>query len=559
MRRSTRGIVLALGSVGFAAVAALPACSGTNTTSFGPVDGGGGGDGTSGGGGPNGSGSGAGRLSSTGSGTGSGGGSMTQPACPTGLTCDVACTGGATTTITGKVYDPAGKVGIYGVAVYVPAAPLVPLPKGVPTGNDACSCGALFQSGAIVNTTTGEDGSFTLSNVPVGSSVPLVLQVGKWRRSLSVNVKACSDNAQADGMLTLPGTIPAGDTDDNMPDIAVSTGAADSLECLLVRMGVSKSEYVPGTSTAGHVHIFSGGNPANEQNLGFGVTAGAPEETPMPNAPASPTALWSTYEQMMPFDVVLLSCEGGETYNAVPTSLEKYLDLGGRAFASHYHYAWFAGPLDTQQGYSPPGDWGTNLATWTSGENSIQTAANDIGATVNQTLNVGGGPFPKGVILDKWLMDNQALGTDQVPPTELAIWQPRFNAMVTSQNPPSQPWLTADQASGAGGMTMYFSFDTPVGAAIPPGGTTPNYCGRAVFSDLHVSGNTDNCNGGNQEGLEPSCDDPTRPPPASCDDVDLSPQEKVLEFMLFDLSSCVVSDAATISEDASLPPPPQSK
>src|SRR5439155_5909867 len=123
----------------------------------------------------------------------------------------------------GKVYDPAKKNPLYNAAVYVPATPLTPLPKGVPTGNDACNCGALFQSGALTNATTAVDGSFTLTNVPVGAEVPLVIQIGKWRRQFKVNVAQCTDNPQADKSLSFPSTVAAGNTDDNIPDIAVST------------------------------------------------------------------------------------------------------------------------------------------------------------------------------------------------------------------------------------------------------------------------------------------------------------------------------------------------
>ena len=86
---------------------------------------------------------------------------------------------------------------------------------------------------------------------------------------------------------------------------------------------------------------------------------------------------------------------------------------------------------------------------------------------------------------------------------------------------------------------MYFSFDTPVNAPPSPDGGAPNYCGRAVFSDLHVGGDpsvSDNA---------PGCDS----------NVPLSPQERALEFMLFDLSSCVIPDTVTGSPGVPFPPP----
>jgi hypothetical protein len=63
-----------------------------------------------------------------------------------------------------------------------------------------------------------------------------------------------------------------------------------------------------------------------------------------------------------------------------------------------------------------------------------------------------------------------------------------------------------------------FQFTTPVEV------TPDQRCGKVVYSDMHVSGN-----GG--EG-------PTYP--ESCgDDLTMSPQEKALAFMLFDLASCI--------------------
>jgi len=492
-------------------------------------------------GGPNGTGTGSGD-GNPGSGSGSYGGlgsgstpppgtdAAPIPVCPTGLQCNVSCSGGGTTSISGKVYDPAGKNPLYNVVVYVPATPLVPLPKGVPTGGDACECGALFKSGAVVSTATAVDGSFTLTNVPVGSSVPLVIQVGKWRKAYTVNVASCQDNAQPDKSLAFPSTVAAGNTNDNIPDIAVSTGGADTLECLMLRIGLASSEYVAGPGS-GHVHIYSGGDPT-----GFSL-GGSPESPPMPGAPQSSTSLWSTQAQLMPYDIVLLSCEGGETYDANPPALEAYLNAGGRAFGSHFHYSWFSGPLESLQNYSAPADW-NNLATWS----VDQGDDNLIGGVIDQTLNGSANPFPKGVALQKWLSGVNGLGKGMpaVPSTELSIYSPRYNAKVGPANTPSQPWITADSSSSVSGSTMYFSFDTPIMTAPPPPDSSgPTYCGRAVFSDLHVGG-------------DPSTMD-SSPPPSGCDNTDLSPQEKALEFMLFDLSSCVIPDTMA-PPDAGVPP-----
>jgi hypothetical protein len=236
----------------------------------------------------------------------------------------------------------------------------------------------------------------------------------------------------------------------------------------------------------------------------------------------------------MPYDIVLLSCEGGETYNANPAVLEQYLNAGGRAFGSHFHYAWFSGPLQSGQGYSAPSDWGNNLASWTAGGGGGGGGGGTANGKIVQTLNGSNMPFPKGQALYQWLGLVNALGVNGAPAMELPITQPRYNAVVSAANKPSQPWINDD----TGANTMYFSFDTPVNAPLAPDGGAPNYCGRAVFSGLHVAGPpTDSGN-----------------PPSGCAGIDLSPQEKALEFMLFDLSSCVIPDTIA-PPDAGVPPP----
>jgi len=78
---------------------------------------------------------------------------------------------------------------------------------------------------------------------------------------------------------------------------------------------------------------------------------------------------------------------------------------------------------------------------------------------------------------------------------------------------------------------QFVSYNAPIGAA------DDKICGRAVFTDLHVSSGARDDHAGQGKTF-----------PEGCEDAELSAQEKALEFMLFDLASCVSNDHE--------PPPP---
>jgi hypothetical protein len=420
------------------------------------------------------------------------------------LQCRTAdyCPGGVKTTVSGKVFDPAGINPLYNIAVYVPNEPLAALPAGATCD----SCDSLYTGNPVAAALTDSSGSFVMDNVPDGADIPLVIQVGKWRRQFTLpSVTPCVDNPLPDGMLTLPKNRSEGD----MPKIAISTGMADTLECLLRRIGVDAAEYVPGPTGDGAIHIFQGqalidANAAAAIAALLGLPAFSVAPNTAPPAPLSSAALWNSVDSLMAYDIVLLSCEGQETLSMNQQALYDYANAGGRVFASHFHYSWFnTGPFGAE-----------NLASWMPGANDVGDVQGEIVTTLP-----GGQPFPKGVALTEWLGNVGALQNGLLP-----IAQARHNADVTPTHTPSQPWI---QASGgeAAGATQYFSFNTPVDALSAPDAM---FCGRVVYSDLHV---------GAAAG-----DNPINPVPTSCAPGPLTPQEAALEFMLFDLSSCLTPD-----------------
>ena len=426
-------------------------------------------------------------------------------------TCDgglCACAPGNTTTIEGYVYDPAGKNPLYNISVYVPD-PASPLPNldTVPVG---CGCGQLLPKKVLaIGAPTDATGHFVIPCAPSGT-VSLVVQTGKWRMQYDgIAITANQPN-------TAPKLrLPANSTEGSLPNIAISTGASDSFECLPLRIGVSASEYVGGSAAGGHIHIYSGYRGA----------------TTAQGSVQAYQSLWDTQAHLNEHDVVILSCEGQETTGGTPGApidataqgyLMSYANAGGRVFASHFQYSWLnTGPFSTGA---------SNLATWIPGSQHVDDSQAFF-ADIDTTLP-GGAPFPEGAALAQWLGLVGALTANQLP-----IWYARNN--VQSLNvPPATEWIhLAASATPAPLTPQYFSVDTPLNAG------SGAACGRLVYSDLHVSGGP----GMNAPGVP--VDYPMQPArggtrggvvPTECADHPLTPQELALEFMLFDLSSCLV-------------------
>ena len=410
------------------------------------------------------------------------------------------------TSLTGTVYDPAGANPLYNVVVFVPNDPAGVLPP-IKLGTNTCSSCDVSIGDYVAATTTDASGNFTLDGVPAAKNVPLVVQIGKWRREVFLpEVKPCTDNVIAGSAST---RLPKNHTEGDIPQMALVTGSADNLGCFLEGVGLDPSEY-SAPHAGGRLDVYQG------LKGGPGLTSGGAGDCSTDN----PGCVWHSKANLEAYDIVLLSCEG-DTYDpddpdsptttnksaASKSALHDWLNEGGKAFATHYQYTWFKN--------SPAADF-QKVATWLGGSSGNQSGTYDIDAT-----------FPKGKVFNQWLMNVNALTGTQIALSQVAN-------SVSTVHAPTQRWIYEASSSDV----KYLSFVTPLnGMAAQPvdagGESTGLYCGKAVFSDLHAGG------------------DPAGDIPGHCAGPPLSPQLKALEFLFFDLSACVSND----SQPPPAPPP----
>ena len=390
----------------------------------------------------------------------------------------------------GQVFDPSGQVPLYNALVYVPNGEVKAFQQGVTCDR----CGSTTTGDPLVTSLTDATGSYTLRNVPAGTSFPLVMQIGKWRRQVTIPaIQSCTTTTLTD---VNQQRLPRNKSEGDIPQMAISTGSADAFECLLLKMGIDTNEFTA-PDAGGRVHMYV-------------TPQGSPPPLRLVDGGSAPTAdLWDAGSTLANYDVVLLPCEGSEYRKPAGgiQNLVDYTTAGGRLFVTHYSYVWtaFDAPFNT-------------VANWVPDPSQVHNPPNPFSGILDTS-------FPKGLAFQEWLTNVGGLNSsgnliindsrDDVGPVNLDagtrwVYGPNPNNTTTPVT------------------TQHLTWNMPIAPPPLPDGDAGVQCGRVVFSDFHVTaaGLKDG------KGLFPN----------SCAGGAMTAQEKALVFMLFDVSSCVQDD-----------------
>jgi hypothetical protein len=416
--------------------------------------------------------------------------------CGTSVTCTGLCTqqtmcaGTATTSISGSVFAPNGVDVLPGALVFVPNGALSQFQDGVASPH--CSCGSDVTGNPLVSTITNFDGTFSITNMPVGANIPLVIQKGRWRREYIIpNVAACVNTAIPSSgaqQLRMPQKEAEFTPYDNIPRMGFVTGSVDALECVLRKIGIADNQFSDPSGT-GRVRFYTGsGGPGSK------YSASTPSET----------TLWGNQATIDQYDTVLFACQGDDYQKTAAQQqiVVNYANQGGRVFATHYSYVWLDNTAHNAT-WSPTAQWTQAEGAFAADPQTgyINTAAAD----------------PRPTTMAKWL---QFIGASTTY-GQMSIGTLRQD--FAGVNSPSLLWINVDDTGtppllpGLGNVPLHYTFDTPWNVA------PANQCGRVLYSDFHVEDAT-------TSGTTF---------PAECTSPTMTPQEKMLEFMIFDLGSCV--------------------
>ena len=401
-----------------------------------------------------------------------------------GAECANTCPNGTATSLTGQVLAPNGIDPIPEALVYVPRS-LSPFPDGV----DCELCSETADS-ARVATVTNMDGTFSLSPIPTPKDqtepfeVQVVAQKGRFRKVNQVLLQTpCGDNSIDPQDFALPSKNQG---DDTVPAIAAVTGNYDVMECVLLSLGLERSAF----------DLYNGINAPI-----FGGT---------PNTEGDLPVLLEDLELMKKYNIIFINCgtdfEGLISQAAVKQNIEEYVRSGGRLYITDLSYDFveqiddFASVIDFEPGAS--------------GNTPEQRNAAEIGAagiTTEALVHDDG--------MASWLEAVEDVTGDDIISDDGRVHVEHFATGWAMQHEvaetdTSSVWLSGQVRGGAvnGVRPLTTTFDHAE-------------CGRVLYSSYHTLG---------REAFLPS-----DPFPGYCSNSELSPQERVLLYLILHVADCI--------------------
>jgi hypothetical protein len=455
----------------------------------------------------------------------------------------------AKTQLTGRVLTPgrddantANQIGVPNAIVYIlqtnKPEDLPAITAGIPSGGTSCDRCEEQNFGPVLNgTVTDATGHFKLEEfIPVGKEFLLVVKAGRFRRTTKLTLPDSAACQTTDLPTTLPDNptrLPRAMSDGtavNIPRIAVTTGGVDAIECVLSKMGLARAEFSnPATPVANgpaRVNLYRGGPKAGPS--GASIDAMTPHDS----------TLYGSASQLESYDILVSDCEGmdwdqnGTERMANGANVRHFLNRGGRMFASHLSFSWLKGNGTDAYAAGTATETGLDAAaTWSS---QLDTYATGIGVISQMRPNTA----PRIQNFVDWMVNEKITSA---PAYTFNIKEPR--SMSTGLGTTSEEFVYLQDMSK---RTQQFSFNTPYGSP------KESVCGRVAYSGFHVAVASDGAGGaGGIGGAGGAGGGFQMPPPFGggtpfadatfpnhCGG-DLTNQEKVLLYMLFDLGACI--------------------
>lgn len=486
-----------------------------------------------------------------------------------------SCSEGSPTRLRGRVITPgqsngttANHVGVPNAFVYIAQSNdpsvLPTLSTGITDDGSSCErCREEDLGPVLVSAVTDASGAFTLEgNVPVGTEFLLVVKAGKFRRAVHYTLPAsaaCQETLLPTTMAQgNPTRLPRHRNDGvavHVPHIAISTGAIDAMECVFYKMGIAASEMTR-PSRDGRIHLYhqNGGWPDSDArecnacstsngNNSAGNAARTCRRTYCGNGTDDTNEnrtvvldamraarLYEDSGRILEYDMAVFDCEGGDwdqNLSRKSHNLRRYVNQGGRLFASHLSSTWLHRDADDSGAvpYDEADPVATGLGLASSWASDYGTLYDDGTGQITLPSLVtpwpwAGSPSSRIDAFRAWMVnENLTSGPNYTFP----LIEPR--SMSTGPGTHAEIFV---RVTNNNQRVQQFSFDTPYGAPEEAA------CGRVAYSGFHVAA----------AGTSSYTPFQNLAFPSYCtgslgNNGVLTRQEKILLYMLFDLGACV--------------------